>query len=110
VQAADAQLEIEGFSDKMLAMERRTHELERSLTEAQARNKRFEEAIQSHAAQRTALRAEAEAMRRERDALISRNAELERERDELGRSRKALDEVHRALTEARMRAQRIKSR
>jgi hypothetical protein len=110
VQAADAQLEIDGFGDKMLALERRIHELERGLAESQARNKRFEEAMQAHAAQRAALRAEAEAMRRERDSLLSRNVELERERDELGRSRKALDEVHRALTEARMRAQRIKAR
>jgi chromosome segregation ATPase len=109
-QAADAQIEIETLGEKHLLIERRVHDLERGLTDAQARNKRFDEAAQAHAAQRTALRAELEALRRERDGLLVRNAEIEREREELGRSRKALDEVHRALSEARQRAQRIRPR
>lgn len=85
-------------------------ELERALSDAHARTRRFEEAAQTHAAQRAALRAEVESLRRERDGLLTRTAELEREGEELGRSRKALDEVHRALAEARNRAQRIRTR
>jgi len=109
-QASDATLAIEELTEKIALTDRRVHEVERALNEAHARNRRFEEAVQTHVAQRAALRAEVDGLRRERDGMVSRIAELEREREDLTRSRRALDEVHRALSEARQRAQRIRPR
>lgn len=109
-QSSNAALEIDEVGERLMLTERRVAELERALGDAQARTRRFEEAAQTHAVQRAALRAEVESLRRERDSLLTRTAELEREGEDLGRSRKALDEVHRALTEARIRAQRIRTR
>lgn len=109
-QASEGSLEIESLGERALLTERRVHELERALSDAQARTRRFEEASQAQAAQRAALRAELEGVRRERDTLLGKTAELEREREDLTRSRRALDEVHRALSDARQRAQRIRPR
>lgn len=107
---SDAAIELESLREKLEFGERRVRELERQVSDAQARARRLEEANSAQAAQRAALRAEVESLRRERDELLGRNAELERERDELGRSKQALDEIHRALAEARQRAQRIRTR
>jgi hypothetical protein len=109
-QAAEGALAAEELEDRLLMADRRSAELERQLVDAQARMRRFEEAAAAQAAQRAALRSELEGLRRERDTLAVRNATLEREAEELGRSRRALDEVHRALSDARLRAQRIRPR
>jgi hypothetical protein len=109
-QAADGVLASEELEDRLLLAERRSAELERHLADSQARIRRFEESAAAQAAQRAAMRTELEGLRRERDGLVARNATLEREAEELGRSRKALDEVHRALSDARLRAQRIRPR
>jgi len=109
-QSATAALEAERSDERLRAVERRAGELERQLLEARARTQRFEEAAAAQVAQRTALRAELEVVRRERDDLLAAQARLERERDDSARSRRALDEVHRALSEARQRAQRLRPR
>lgn len=109
-QASDAALSTDELSEKLVLAERRVHDAERALVDAQSRSRRFEEQVQLHLAQRTSLRAEVDGLRRERDGMVTRIAELEREHTELSRSRQALDEVHRALNEARQRAQRIRTR
>jgi chromosome segregation ATPase len=109
-QASDAALQIEEMREKMAVGDRRVLELERALTDAHSRSRRIEEQLQAHASQRAALRAELDGLRRERDEMVGRMAELEAEREELGRSRRTLDEVHRALSEAKQRAQRIRTR
>jgi DNA repair exonuclease SbcCD ATPase subunit len=109
-QASESSLSTDELNEKLVLAERRVHDAERALADAQSRSRRFEEQVQLHLAQRTALRAEVDSLRRERDGMVTRIAELEREHTDLNRSRQALDEVHRALNEARQRAQRIRSR
>ena len=108
LQAGSAALATERAEERIFAAERRAQELERQLLDARARTQRYEEAAAAQVAQRTALRAELEAVRRERDGLLASSARLERERDDFAKSRRALDEVHRALSEARSRAQRLR--
>jgi hypothetical protein len=110
LQSSSAALATERAEERVFATERRVQELERQLVDARARTQRYEEAAAAQVAQRTALRAELDAVRRERDGLLASNARLERERDDHAKSRRALDEVHRALSEARSRAQRLRPR
>jgi hypothetical protein len=110
LQASSAALATERAEERVFATERRVQELERQVVDARARAQRYEEAAAAQVAQRTALRAELDAVRRERDGLLASNARLERERDDHAKSRRALDEVHRALSEARSRAQRLRPR
>jgi chromosome segregation ATPase len=109
-QASDATFAHEEMREKILLAERRVHDVEKALSEAQARNRRLEEASQASNAARVAIRAEMETLRRERDAMVARLAEMEREHEDLTKSRHALDEVSRRLSEARARAQRIRPR
>jgi chromosome segregation ATPase len=109
-QASDAVLQIEELREKMVVGERRVQELERALTDAHARSRRIEEQVQVQSLQRAALRTELETIRRERDEMIGRVAELETLREELARSRHEMEQVHASLSEAKQRAQRIRTR